>query len=193
MATKIIKFLIFIFFSFIFVYIFYMVLIYKGVNPKERNVLSFKSSVDSVEYEVNEMDLILSETNKKHFIFGIDEENVLFTDDANHNIKDIGVLSDTSLHRNKLLNFIDLDKRKNFVEIAKVLNDNFLTRCNEENGNYIYLYRANIDMGDRQKDLMRYVIFAKDIKDLNLSKYKVLDNKDDLYLLAYKNAEIWEN
>ncbi len=64
-------------------------------------------------------------------------------------------------------------------------------------------------MADRQEDLNRFVVYAKNkskIKDLfennfvkaawggkyNLA-YKIIDHKGNLFLLAQKNAEIWEN
>ncbi len=117
----------------------------------------------------------------------------MYVKSVNNKLQKIGSVKDTLLYKNELMSFVDTIKRKDFVNLSSFLEQNFLDRCDYENGNYFYLYRANIYMADRQKDLMRYVILANNIKDINLKKYKVLDNKGKLFLLANKDAEIWEN
>jgi len=46
-------------------------------------------------------------------------------------------------------------------------------------------------MADRQKDLWRFIMLKDDIRNINLDKYKVLDRKGNLFLLADKGAEIY--
>jgi len=118
-------------------------------------------------------------------------------------------LTDKTLLKNSLLSFIDVTRSNEFVQLIKYLNENYITRCNYEKGHYLYLYRDNIYMADRQRDLQRFIVFAKDkteIEDLlednfvnaahggeyNLA-YKIIDQKDNLFLLTHKDAEIWEN
>ena len=178
-------------------------------NPKERNILSFKSNIDSVFYKIKEMNSILKTTTKKYFIFGINKKNILFIEDSTHKIKDVGFIFDTLLYKSELLKFINSKKRSSFVKDVIFLNNNFLTQCNEKKGKYLYSYRANMYMADRQEDLQRYVVYAKDKSEIefllkdnfinaasggkyNLA-YKILDHKGNLYLLAHKDAEIWEN
>ena len=73
------------------------------------------------------------------------------------------------MYKNSSLYFIREQKRKEFVTLVLFLKQNFLTRCDYKDGNYIYLYRANIYMADRQKDLRRYVILENDLKGINLN------------------------
>lgn len=162
-------------------------------NPKERNILSFNSDFDSVFSSIKEMNHILDSSNIDEYFFYAIEKNVLYVKSVNNKLQKIGSVKDTLLYKNELMSFVDTIKRKDFVNLSSFLEQNFLDRCDYENGNYFYLYRANIYMADRQKDLMRYVILANNIKDINLKKYKVLDNKGKLFLLANKDAEIWEN
>jgi len=162
-------------------------------NPKERNTLSFNSDFDSVLSSIKEMNNILDSSGVNDYFFYAIEKDTLYVKSVNNKSQKIGSVKDTLLYKNESLSFIDTIKRKDFVNHLAFLNQNFLDRCDYENGNYLYLYRANIYMADRQKDLMRYVVLTNDIRDLNLNKYKVLDNKGDLFLLADKEAEIWEN
>lgn len=193
MGTKILKISAFTFLLFIFMYFFYMLFIFRGNNPKERNTLSFNSDFDSVLSSIKEMNNILDSSSINEYFFYAIEKDILYVKSVNNKSQKIGSVKDTLLYKNESISFIDTIKRKDFVNLSAFLTQNFLDRCDYENGNYLYLYRANIDMGDMQKDLMRYVVLANDIRDLNLKKYKVLDNKGDLFLLADKDAEIWEN
>ena len=178
-------------------------------NPKERNVITFKNNLDNVAFAIEKMNGILAKTKKNFFIYGVDGKNVLFIENSAHNIEDVGLLTDTTLCKDSLLLFIDTLQRAEFVQLANYLKENFITRCNRENGKYIYLYRDDVYMADRQEDLQRFIVFAKhkaEINDLlednfvnaayggkyNLA-YKIIDQKGNLFLLAHKDAEIWEN
>ncbi|MDP3013623.1 MAG: hypothetical protein Q8M92_05225, partial [Candidatus Subteraquimicrobiales bacterium] len=77
--------------------------------------------------------------------------------------------------------------------VAAYLNKNYLTRCNLENRQFQYLYRDNIYMADRQTDLERFVVFSTSEQEINLNRYKILDKRKNLYLLADKDAKIWES
>jgi len=162
-------------------------------NPKERNIISFNNNIDSVLNAIGQMNNILDSSSINEYFFYAIDKDILYVKGTNNKSQKVGFLTDTILYKNEAISFVDTIRRKKFINISSFLNQNFLDRCDYEDGNYFYLYRANIYMADKQKDLMRYVIFTKDIKDLNLNKYKVLDNKGNLYLLADKNAEIWEN
>ena len=165
-----------------------MLFIYKGNNPKERNTISFKNNIDSVLNAMEKMNHILDSSNINEYFFYAIDKDILYINGVK-----VGFITDTTLYKNEAISFIDTIRRKNFVNLSFFLHQNFLDRCDYEDGNYIYLYRANIDMGDRQKDLDRYVILENDIKDINLNKYKILDKKGSLFLLADKDAEIWGN
>ena len=162
-------------------------------NPKERNTISFKNNIDSVLNAMEKMNYILDSSSINEYFFYAIDKDILYVKGVNNKSQKVGFITDTILYKNEAISFVDTINRKNFVNLSFFLNQNFLDRCDYEDGNYIYLYRANIYMADRQKDLMRYVILANDIRDLNLNKYKVLDNRGSLFLLADKDAEIWEN
>jgi len=171
-------------------------------NPKERNRLVFDCSIDSISNHVKIMNQFLLKTKHKGFTYGIDidmndtksNENDSFlyiSNDEMHTVNNIGIVTDSLIHRNKLLVFIDSSKRKDFVNLVLILNKNHLSSCAIENGNVIYQYRANIYMADRQKDLDRYVILVDSEKYIDSTKYKILDRKRNLFLLAEKDAKIW--
>jgi hypothetical protein len=178
-------------------------------NPKERNIISFKNNVDSVGLEIQKLNKILERKGKKHFVYGIDESNVLFIEDSSNKIKDVGLLTDKNLQKESILSFIVGTQRNEFIQLIRYLKQNYITRCNHEKGHYIYLYRDDIFMADRQKNLQRFIVFAKDKAEIenlleddfvnaahggkyNLA-YKILEQNDNLFLLANKDAEIWEN
>lgn len=178
-------------------------------NPKERNVISFKNDVDSVAFAIENLNKIFKNRIQKPFIYGIDESSVLFIEDSLNNNKYIGLITDETLEHEYLLPFVDISKRDEFVQLVKYLYKNHIYRCNYKKGHYLYLYKDDIYMADRQEDLQRFIVFAKnkaEIENLlednfvkaahggkdNLS-YKIIDQKDNLFLLAPKDAEIWEN
>lgn len=162
-------------------------------NPKERNIILFSNNTDSVIYAIKEMNNILDSAKiKEYFFYAIDREALYVANNLNKSQR-IGSIKDTLLDESILLSFLDLDKRKRFINIVLYLHSNHIDRCDYENNNFIYLYRSNIYMADRQKDLMRYVVLVNSIKDIDLNKYKVLNNKNNLFLLVDKDAEIWEN
>jgi len=178
-------------------------------NPKDRNVISFKNDVDSVAFAIEKLNIIFKKNKKEHFVYGIDENEILFIKDSSGSIRDIGLLTDKTVVNKSLLSFIDTSRRNEFVKLIQYLNKNYITRCNYKNGHYLYLYKNDIYMADRQRDLQRYIVFAKnkaEIENLledNFAKaahggkynlaYKIIDQKDSLFLLAHKDAEIWVN
>lgn len=181
----------------------------KVENPKERNIISFKNNVDSVGLAIQKLNKILERKGKKHFVYGIDESNILFIEDSSNKIKDVGLLTDKNLQKESILSFIVGTQRNEFIQFIRFLKQNYITRCNHEKGHYIYLYRDDIFMADRQRDLQRFIVFAKDKAEIenlleddfvnaahggkyNLA-YKILEQNDNLFLLANKDAEIWGN
>jgi hypothetical protein len=160
-------------------------------NPKERNSISFNDGVDSVAIAIEKMNYILDSSNVSNFFwYAVSSmKNSLYIS-HNYNRKNVGLLTDTTLYKSEDLFFIQ--EKKEFIRLVIFLENNNISRCDYENGDYIYLYRGNIYMADRQKDLWRFIMLTDDIRNINLDKYKVLDNKDNLFLLADKDAEIYD-
>jgi hypothetical protein len=159
-------------------------------NPKERNSISFNDGVDCVAIAIEKMNYILDSSKVRNFFWyaASSDENYLY---VNQNSREkVGLLTDTTLFKSEDLFFIQ--EKKEFIRLVIFLENNNISRCDYENGDYIYLYRGNIYMADRQKDLWRFIMLTDDIRNINLDKYKVLDNKDNLFLLADKDAEIYD-
>jgi hypothetical protein len=172
-------------------------------NPKERNQIVFAHSVSAVEDSVNAMNNILSESNNKIYTYGIDvdmnnidrneKELFLYIDDNTDAIQKVGMITDSLLYKSALLDFIDTSQRKHFVNLAIYLYNEKLSGCSILNNNYYYVYRADIYMADRQTDLDRFVMYAKSVQGIDTPRYKILDNRNNLYLLANKDATIWRS
>ena len=162
-------------------------------NPQERNTLIFKDDINSVFNAIQSMNTILINSEvKNHFFYAIDDDNILYADYGENESTRIGSISDIELNKS-LISFISLNDRERFLKLASFLFNNHFERCGYKNNRFIYIYRSKIYMADRQKDLMRYVMIANSIDDIELYKYKILDTKGNLFLLADKNAEIYEN
>ncbi len=159
-------------------------------NPKERNSISFKDNIDSVSIAIEEINHILDSSKVRNFFWyaASSDENYLYVDQNSR--EKVGLLTDTTLYKSEDLFFIQ--EKKEFIRLVIFLENNNISRCDYENGDYIYLYRNNIYMADRQKDLWRFIMLTDDIRNINLDKYKVLDNKGNLFLLADKDAEIYD-
>jgi len=162
-------------------------------NPKERNILAFKDETKNVTDAIYDLNNILNSSNVEEYFFYAIDKDVLYITDSSSKSQKVGFILDTLLYKNTLLSFIDVDKRKRFIDLVLYLNNNHIDRCDFVNRDFIYLYRSNIYMADRQKDLKRYIILANDIGDINLNQYKIIDCKKNLFLLSHKDAEIWEN
>jgi hypothetical protein len=172
-------------------------------NPKERNQIVFAHGVSAVEDSVNAMNNILSESNNKIYTYGIDvdmnnidrdeKELFLYIDDNTDKIRKVGMITDSLLYTSALLEFLDTSQRKHFVNLALYLNANKLSGCSIQNNIFYYTYRADIYMADRQTDLDRFVIHAKSVQGIDTARYKILDNRNNLYLLANKDATIWSS
>jgi len=161
-------------------------------NPKERIKLDFNNSINAVAESIKEMNKILIKTKKQNYVYAIDS-NQLYINENKQYANKLGLLTDNFLFENKSLSFIDTSDRKHFISLATYLNENYLSRCDIENGQMIYIYRADIYMGELQTDLFRYAVFANSKQEIDLTRYKILDSSGNLYLLADKNAKIWEN
>jgi hypothetical protein len=161
-------------------------------NPKERNTLAFTDSIASVADSINVLNSILLNTHKENYIYAIDS-NYLYIDNREQTAVKIGALSDSLLFESKSLSFISTSNRKHFISLVAYLNRNYLSRCDIENGQPIYMYRDDIYMADRQTDLFRFVVFANSEQGIDLNRYKILDEHKNLYLLANKEAKIWSD
>jgi len=170
-------------------------------NPKVRNKLIFNDRISFVTDSVNAMNKILLKTGRKFSIYGIDvdmnninrDENefFLYVNDVSHSVQKVGELTDSTLYKSKLLEFINSTDRKHFINLALYLNKNHLSTCYIENNQPSYMYRADIYMADRQKDLDRFVVFANSEQEIDLNQYKILDKSKNMYLIANKDAKIW--
>ena len=164
----------------------------KLYNPKERNRFVFNDNINAVADNIIAMNVILIKTQKQNYIYAIDSNQIYINENKQYASK-LGLITDSLLFENKALSFINSPDRKRFIGLAKCLNDNYLSRCDIENGHPIYMYRADIFMGDSQTDLFRYVVFANSEKEIDLNRYKILDKHRNLYLLANKDAKIWSS
>lgn len=160
----------------------------KVYNPPERNRLVFKDSIRQVAAWLEEMNQIVLATDKKFYIYGIDSTTLYIPYNDTLSPK-VGLLTDSTLYCHKALSFIEASKRKRFIALAKHLYDNFITRCDIENGEPYYSYRSDIYMADYQQDLDRFLSYTQYQDNLNLRRYKILDSVNNLYLLAYKDAD----
>jgi len=161
-------------------------------NPKERNKIVFRNNADTVADRIEDMNELLIKTGREYYIYAIDSSKLFINDNTQYAIE-LGLLTDTTLYKNKWLSFIDSSERKHFVFLAKYLNENYLSRCDIQNKQPIYMYRADIYMADRQTDLDRFVVFANSEQEIDLTHYKILDKRKNLYLLASKDAKIWSS
>lgn len=148
----------------------------------------FKDSIHQVAEWLEEMNQIVLATDKRFFIYGIDSSTIYIPHDDTSSTK-VGLLTDSTLYRHKALSFIEASKRKRFIDLAKHLYDNFITRCDIENHESYCLYRSDIYMADYQQDLFRFIVYTQHKNNLNLRRYKILDSVNNLYLLAYKDAD----
>lgn len=172
-------------------------------NPKDRNMLLFNDSITSVTDSVHAMNEIFLKSQNEIFAYGIDvdmnnadrkdNEFFLYINDALHSVHNVGIITDSLLYKSKLLEFIDSSERKRFVNLTLYLNKNHLSGARIESGKLIYFYRDNIYMADAQADLNRFVVFSNSKQEINLTRYKILDKRKNLYLLAYRKAKIWSN
>ena len=172
-------------------------------NPKVRNKLVFNDSLSSVADSISVMNKIFIKSNKGIFAYGIDvamnnidrkdDEFFLYINDTFNSVYNVGNISNTLLYKSTLLDFIEITERKHFVSLALYLYKNKLSGCSIENGKLLYMYRADVFMGESQTDLCRYVVFSDSEQEVDLNRYKILDQHKNLYLLADKGAKIWTN
>jgi len=164
------------------------------INPKERNKLIFKNKIEAVIDSILIMNKIASRIYFNDFAFAVSDSNELYfiNYQSHKSSRKIGVLSDSLLFKNDSLNFLDEIDKKRFLKLCDYLNKNYLERCDVRNNHIAYTYRANIYMADWQTDLDRLVVIADSIADIDLIQYKIIDKYKDLYLLANKDAKIYE-
>lgn len=216
MVTRVLKYSIFILIAFLFLYVFYMLFIFKGYNPQERNKLVFEDDIQSVEDSITVFNNLVKDYY--YFWYAVDRDDfkewkyenlILFLETKENESNKIGYLKDSLLYKKIDTLRYKLNNPERFVSIILSFYKNHLYSVIKNGDLLLFLYREDIDMGDRQEDLERYVVFVKDKSDLeyllkdnfvnaasggsyNLA-YKIIDHKANLYLLAHKNAKIWEN
>lgn len=163
-------------------------------NPKERNKIVFADSITSVADSISVLNAILLKTHKENYIYGIDS-NYLYINNSEPTAMKMKYdrLSDNMLFDSKPLSFINTSDRKQFINLVTYMYRNYLSRCDIENGQPIYLYRDDIYQADRQTDLLRFVVVVNSEQEIDLNRYKILDRYKSLYLLADKNAKIWSS
>ena len=164
------------------------------INPKERNILTFENNIEEVYDSILIMNKIISKSYFNDFAFAVSDSNKLYF--INYQLHKgscaIGTLSDSLLYQKESLNFLNKDDIKRFLILCDYQNRNYLSRCDVRNNRIEYTYRANIYMADWQTDLNRIVVVVDSIIDIDLTTYKILDNYKNLYLLANKEARIYE-
>jgi hypothetical protein len=162
-------------------------------NPKERNKLTFEDNIDKVYDSVLIMNEIANRSHYNYFAFGVTDSNKLFF--INYQLQKrgykVGVISDSLLYLNNSLYFLDEKDKKRFLILCDFLNKNYLSRCDVRNRQIEYAYRIHIYMADSQTDLMRFIVIADSINEIDYTKYKILDKYKDMFLLAYKEAKIY--
>lgn len=164
----------------------------KIVNPKERNRLIFTDNLESVADSLSVLNDMLLVTNKHFYIYAI-VEDYLYVTDTNENAVRVGLLSDSLISKSESLSFISTLDRKRFIGLVAFLKRNYLSRCDIEGGQPVYMYRNNIHMAESQTDLFRFVCLFQPDQTIDSSLYKILDKHENLYLLADKDARIWSD
>lgn len=179
------------------------------INPKERNVIIFEGKIDSVACAIQEINNYLITYDNINLSYGISQEGYLYVDTSN-TIKKVGNINDTTLYNSDLLLFFDeKEKSKEFINLAFFLYKNHLSNVIKRKDKYLYYYRNNVYMADKQEDMLRYIVYANNksaINDLLEDKfvktiyggisnlgYKIIHQRGNLFLLANKDAKIWED
>ena len=169
-------------------------------NPPERNRLIFEN--DNIKNVIDSMKRF--EEIMREFPFPKDKDlNTTgfsyHNGDFSINNKKIGkLLLDTLKADTTFSKFTD-EQILEFINLFKYLAKNNAKPAiyHYDDSIMIYRYRDYYDMYHTfsyDDDLVRSLILIKSRNDLNLELlYKVLDFYDNLYLLAHKDAEIWED
>ncbi len=178
-------------------------------NPKERNIITFESEIDTITTSIQEMNGLLTKYRKIGFSYIISNDSCLFVETL-EKMKKVGCINDTLSYQNEALSFFEtVNEKKKFIDLTKFLFKNHLSGILRQTNKYLYYYRDKIYMADRQEDLWRYIIYLENMSAIkyllkddfvkaahggtyNLS-FKVIDQKGNLFLLAHKDAKIWEN
>jgi hypothetical protein len=159
------------------------------INPKERNELTFEDKIDNVYDSIGAMNSLLNKCISKNFAIAIDKNELYLID--NRGSQKIGNLTDSLFYLNDSINFVQKKDQKRFLKLSDYLNTNHLERWDIDNYKVEFCYRSDIYMADHQTDLNRIVLIVDSV-NLDLMHYKILDRYKNLYLLANKEAEIFE-
>ncbi len=217
MVGKILKYLGVGFVIAFFIYAFYMMFIYKGYNPPERNRLVFEDSIERIEDSIKVFKQLVKHHRSKYYIYvsergdfeDYEYKNYRLYVNTYDTIMEIGHLTDTDLYKKIDTAIFKIKDPKRFVNLVLFFEKNHLNGAYKEGDVILFYYRGHFDMGDFFRDLERFVVYAEDKSEIefllkdniieddvgnvtNLA-YKILDHKGHLYLLAFKDAEIWEN
>jgi len=171
----------------VFYLFFWLISCTNVINPKERNKLVFIDDLNMVVDSINQMNKLVTKMNQEYFSWTVTPSGEFYINSTN-----VGYITDDSLINKKEYNYLENNEKIIFINLVKFLSKNYITKCDKESGRIMYMYRTNIYMADKQVDLFRYIIVAKNEKDIDTRIYKILDRKENLFLLSDTNAKIWE-
>jgi len=166
-------------------------------NPKDRNYLFFNEhkkdeiidSLVSLKELISTLDFPVS-LGKVWFQFY--NENLIISKN------EIGKLTYNNLRSNRhLKNINDIDLKR-FISIFIFLHncgisspsyDKDLKIIDYQYKHYYYMY-STLSYDD---DLIRFLKLVENIDDIDLEHFKILDSYKNVYLLAFKDSQIWES
>lgn len=157
-------------------------------NAGERNKIIVKDNFDSVQNALFQMEALI----KKLPLNDVNVNYSVRDNEINVN-KAPGRGDSVQYYTNKSLQRFTSDERKQFIKLAKYLQQNFIT------GGYLHYNSQVCTFEYRHKDSdgfneVRDIAFLKDQDSLALkNEYKILDKKGQLLLLAPKEAKIYNN
>ncbi len=161
----------------------------KITNPKDRNTIKFNEVSSNIEDSIKKLNLILEKFNVSNYLYAIDKDYLYIN--SNFKILNLGHIDSVNTENILWPTFIKLEYRQKFINLIKYLYINQLQRCDVNNSHPFYLYKADIYMSDSGYDLERFIIYSPSISGIDTLNYKILDRKNNLYLLANKEAKIW--
>ncbi len=176
-------------------------------NPVDRNKIGFDVELDSIVSVMQKLNTKFQNYESSTFIYGITHDMIFFIDNSDGYSEKFGSIKDISKVYSNLIN-----KKINFfskqdLEFVQFLFQNSIHTCRKVGENFIYEYKSDIYMADRQYNLERFIVLTTNRRQINNLLedrifyrhdsvehnlgYKIIDQKENLYLLSWKNANIW--
>jgi hypothetical protein len=157
-------------------------------NPVERNTIVFKDKNQEVEDSIVKLTELLKKFPKSNTVFNTNyyfEENKFFINNSY-----VGDYHNLNLDTIKSFSKYNSSERTQFINITKFLNENYLSSGYLDDyldqWSFVYRYIPDGDFHDT-----RDLIFFKVSDSVQLkSHYKILDHKNNIFLLAPIDADI---